>query len=122
MRELDRIEGHKLHILPLHSALTSAEQARIFDAVRREPEKKKQAMSSSLSWPTCFFRLLLQPPAGHRKIIVSTNIAETSITIDDVTHVVDAGRMRETRVCLLFKEKEGLPQVKTVVCSWTFYS
>ena len=33
-------------------------------------------------------------PKEH-KIILSTNIAETSITIDDVTVVVDCGRMKE---------------------------
>ncbi|KAK8047993.1 hypothetical protein PG996_016057 [Apiospora saccharicola] len=37
------------------------------------------------------------PPPGCRKIILSTNIAETSVTVPDVQHVVDAGKLRETR-------------------------
>ena len=31
------------------------------------------------------------PPAGTRKVVVATNVAETSVTISDVTHVIDAG-------------------------------
>jgi ATP-dependent RNA helicase DHX36 len=50
-------------LLPLHGSLTTAHQRAIFD----------------------------QPPAGTRKIVLATNIAETSITIDDVTVVVDCG-------------------------------
>lgn len=35
--------------------------------------------------------------ARSGKIIVATNVAETSITIDDVTDVVDTGRLKEVR-------------------------
>jgi HrpA-like RNA helicase len=37
------------------------------------------------------------PPAGVRRIILATNIAETSVTIPDVVYVVDTGRVKESR-------------------------
>lgn len=52
--------------IPLHSALSSRDQTRVFG----------------------------NPGKGTRKIVVSTNIAETSITIPDCVVVVDAGRSK----------------------------
>jgi hypothetical protein len=45
-----------VHVLPLYAMLGPAEQARVFEA----------------------------PPAGHRQIVVATNVAETSLTIPGI--------------------------------------
>lgn len=37
------------------------------------------------------------PAPGVRRIVLSTNVAESSVTIPDVVYVVDAGRVKETR-------------------------
>ena len=52
-----------LHILPLYGRLSKEEQEKVFD----------------------------EPPAGKKKVIISTNIAETSVTISDITTVIDSG-------------------------------
>lgn len=52
-----------LHLVPLYGRLQKAEQERVFDAA----------------------------PFGKKKVVISTNIAETSVTIDGITTVIDTG-------------------------------
>ncbi|KAK0739744.1 P-loop containing nucleoside triphosphate hydrolase protein [Apiosordaria backusii] len=59
----------KMHILPLYSMLPTKEQMKVF-----EP-----------------------PPDGSRLVILSTNVAETSLTIPGIRYVFDCGRSKERR-------------------------
>ena len=52
-------------------------------------------------------------PKGHRKIILSTNIAETSLTIRGVKYVVDSGRVKQKR----FDPKIGLETLQVQLIS-----
>ncbi|KAI9820177.1 MAG: hypothetical protein M1827_005799 [Pycnora praestabilis] len=48
---------------------------------------------------------------GCRKIILSTNIAETSVTIPDVQYVVDTGKLREKRY-------DQVRRITKLQCTW----
>ncbi len=54
---------NKIHIVPLYGRLPKEEQERVFDSA----------------------------PFGKKKIVISTNIAETSVTINGITTVIDSG-------------------------------
>ncbi|GAA5924499.1 hypothetical protein JCM10213_004592 [Rhodosporidiobolus nylandii] len=79
-----RSELPSLLIVPLHANLTSQEQNSVFR-------------------PT---------PKGMRKIVVATNVAETSITIDGVVYVVDCGRVKSNS----FDPESGITRL---VEEWT---
>ncbi|EED21824.1 ATP dependent RNA helicase, putative [Talaromyces stipitatus ATCC 10500] len=52
-------------------------------------------------------KAFLVPPEGTRKIVIATNIAETGITIPDITAVIDAGKEKVMR----FDEKRQLSRL-----------
>ena len=64
------VNQNHVSVIPLYSSLPPAQQQRIFDAAPVNRSGKG-------------------PPG--RKIIVSTNIAETSLTIDGIVYVIDPG-------------------------------
>ncbi|RDX56021.1 P-loop containing nucleoside triphosphate hydrolase protein [Lentinus brumalis] len=69
----------QFRIYPLHSTISSEQQGAVFDI----------------------------PPPGIRKIVIATNIAETGITIPDITCVIDTGKHREMR----FDEKRQISRL-----------
>ncbi|GAU22186.1 hypothetical protein TSUD_252140 [Trifolium subterraneum] len=56
-------------------------------------------------------KVFKRPPPGCRKIVLSTNIAETAVTIDDIVYVLDTGRMKE-------KSYDPYNNVSTLESSW----
>ena len=58
-------------------------------------------------------RALAPSPAGRRRVVLSTDIAETSLTVDGVRIVIDAGLAREPR----FDARTGLSRLTTVTTS-----
>ncbi|KPA77428.1 putative Rna helicase [Leptomonas pyrrhocoris] len=51
-----------------------------------------------------------KPPPGKRKVILGTNIMETSITIDDAVFVIDTGKAKENR----YNARKSLSELVTV--------
>ncbi len=78
---LDSLKVLPIQILPLHGQLSEQQQ--------------KQALA--------------ELPAGQRKIILATNIAESSLTLNGVTCVVDSGLERRME----FSPTNGLSELKT---------
>jgi ATP-dependent helicase HrpB len=58
-------------------------------------------------------RAIAKPPAGKRKIVLATSIAETSLTIEGVRVVIDCGLLRAPR----FEPGLGLSRLETVRAS-----
>ena len=56
---------------------------------------------------------ILSPPSGSRKVVLATNIAETSLTIEGIRIVVDTGLMRVPR----YNPRSGMSRLVTTKVS-----
>lgn len=88
--DLDTQEGGILIFLP-----GTLEINRTIDAVRRLPNVFALPLHASLT-PAEQRKVFLSAPKGKRKVIAATNVAETSITIEDIVAVIDLGKVKET--------------------------
>ncbi|XP_076473117.1 putative ATP-dependent RNA helicase DHX37 [Babylonia areolata] len=81
---MDVVTKEPLWVLPLYSLLSSHKQSKVFEA----------------------------PPPGCRLCVVATNVAETSLTIPNITYVVDTGKTKT-------KFYDKVTGVSTFKITWT---
>eukprot|EP01147_Barroeca_monosierra_P006293 gene6293-7458_t len=78
-----RVEG--VMVVPVYGSMTSRAQKRIFTP----------------------------PPAGIRKVVVATEIASTSLTVDGIVYVIDSGYVKQT----MYNARTGLDSLKIMPIS-----
>ena len=107
MQALDEETGSVLVFLP-----GQAEIRRVNDALAEQLANRDEVMLCPLhgELELTAQRAAIEPaPAGKRKVVLATNIAETSLTIEGVRVVVDAGLARVPR----FDPGSGMTRLET---------
>ncbi|KAG8185460.1 hypothetical protein JTE90_019719 [Oedothorax gibbosus] len=101
-------EGSVLIFLPGYDDIISLRD-KILNSTPTIPENRTMLFTLHSQMPsTDQKRVFKSPPPGMRKIILATNIAETSITINDVVFVIDCGKVKEKT----FDSITGVTQLK----------
>ncbi|XP_051523162.1 3'-5' RNA helicase YTHDC2 isoform X2 [Myxocyprinus asiaticus] len=90
-------EGAVLIFLPGYDEIVTLRDRIVFDDKRfTDQQQRLQVFILHSSMQTADQKKVLRnTPKGVRKIILSTNIAETSITVSDVVFVIDSGKVKE---------------------------
>ena len=95
-------EGHVLVFLPGWDEIIATQKALLSPpashAVHFSDASKYSIHLLHSTIPLAEQQVIFEPPAeGMRRIILATNIAETSITIPDVVYVIDTAKIKEQR-------------------------
>jgi len=69
--------------------------SKLFLRLYESGENYKVITLHSLMTPEQQHEAFERPPKGLRKVVLSTNIAEASVTIDDIVYVIDSGVRKE---------------------------
>lgn len=109
-RLLKTDEGNLLVFLPGAGEIRRVEQ--LLADLPIGPHTRITPLYGDLS-PQAQDQAILPPPSGWRKVVLSTNIAETSLTIEGIRVVVDTGFMRGPR----FDPRSGMSRLTTVTVS-----
>ncbi|RYM30767.1 ATP-dependent helicase HrpB, partial [Meiothermus sp. PNK-Is4] len=104
-RALERHEGDVLVFLPGVGEILRGEKL----LKERHPELRVLPLYGDLPLPAQQ-EAILPDPAGRRKVVLATSVAETSLTIEGVRVVVDSGFSRLPR----FDARSGLTRLETV--------
>ena len=103
---LDETEGDVLVFLP-----GAGEIHRVAEILRRTDEPTIRLYPLHGTLPSDQQDAAIAPsPRGTRKVVLATSIAETSLTIEGVRVVVDAGLMRVSR----FSPRTGMSRLETI--------
>ncbi|KAJ2905556.1 pre-mRNA-splicing factor ATP-dependent RNA helicase PRP16 [Zalerion maritima] len=108
-------KGDILVFLTGQDEIESAEQ-RIQDAARDLGNRIKELIICPIyaNLPSDRQARIFEPaPEGSRKVVLATNIAETSLTIDGIVYVIDPGFVKENS----FNPKTGMSSLTVVPCS-----
>jgi pre-mRNA-splicing factor ATP-dependent RNA helicase DHX16 len=101
--------------------LTGQEEIEAMEASLQETSRKLGSKIREMiicpiyaNLPTDLQAKIFEPtPSGARKVVLATNIAETSLTIDGIVYVIDPGFVKENQ----YNPRTGMESLVVVPCS-----
>jgi pre-mRNA-splicing factor ATP-dependent RNA helicase DHX16 len=108
-------KGDILVFLTGQDEIQSAEE-RITDVARKLGSRVKELIICPIyaNLPSELQAKIFEPtPEGARKVVLATNIAETSLTIDGIVYVIDPGFVKEN----VYNPATGMSKLIAVPCS-----